>query len=130
MDGRTTKKAEHAETVKTLVCRGLERKDIVAYAAEKEWREEPGDIDHLIEVANAELAKEAAELDAEIELGKAVARLNHLYQQTIKVQDFKTALQIQKEINKVLQLKVTAEKMRTPQQNATPADRPRLAIVK
>ena len=130
MDGRNTRQAEHAEKVKTLVCRGLDRNDILAYAKEKAWREEPADLDHLIEIANDELAKAAAELDTEIELGKAVARLNHLYQQTVKVQDFKTALQIQKEINKVLELKVTAEKLRAPQRNASaPAERPRLKIV-
>lgn len=130
MDGRNSKNADRAETVKTLVCRGLERKDIIAYGREKEWREEAGDIDHLIEAANADLAREASELDTEIELGKAIARLNHLYQQTVKVQDFKTALSIQKEINKLLALKVTAEKLRAPGQQQQPAERPRLKIVK
>jgi hypothetical protein len=130
MDGRNTRQAEHAETIKTLVCRGLDRKDILAYAREKAWREEPADLDHLIEIANDELAKDAGELDTEIELGKALARLNHLYQQTVKVQDYKTALQIQKEINNVLKLKVTAEKLRAPQRTTNaPAERPRLKIV-
>jgi hypothetical protein len=115
--------------VKTLLCHALDRSAILAYAAEKGWHEEPGDIDHYIEIGNSELATAAAEIDTDTELGKAVARLSHLYMQTLKVQDHKTALSIQKEINKVLTLKLAADKLRVPSQHSTPAARPRLKIV-
>jgi hypothetical protein len=121
---------DHQNKVKTLICRGLDRDTILAFAASNEWKEEPGDIDHYIEAAKIALATDAGEIDTETELGKAIARLNHLYMESVKVQDHKTALSIQKEINKLLALKVTADKLRAPASNTTPAERPRLKIVK
>ena len=121
---------EHADTVKTLICRGLDRSTILAFARDKAWHEEPGDIDHYIETANAALAVAAGEIDTDTQLGIALARLNYLYMQADKVQDHRTALAIQKEINKILTLKVTADKLRTPATNSTPAQRPRLTIAK
>jgi hypothetical protein len=121
---------ERAAMVKTLICRGLDRATILVYATSNKWHEEPGDIDHYIEAANLELANDAGEINTETELGKAIARLNHLYMESVKVQDFKTALAIQKEVDKILTLKVTADKLRAPATNTAPAERPRLKIVK
>lgn len=115
-----------------LICRGLDRASIHAFARENHWKEEPLDIDHYIEVGNSELAKAAGEIDVEIELGKAHKRLDDLYMQANKGKDIKTALSAQKEINKILALKVTADQLRHPASN-TPAgntaERPRLKIV-
>ena len=94
-------------TIYKLLCRGLNRADILIFAAQNHWDENETAIDRYIDAAIAELAK-AANVDIEAELGKSIERLNHLYQNAVKVQDFKTALSIQKEINKVLQLKVAA----------------------
>ncbi len=114
----------HPATILKLLCRGLDRTRILAYAADQHWTETPKQIDSYIAEANTQLAEEAAAIDTETELGKAIARLNHLYMEAVKVQDHKTALAIQKELNKVLVLKVKA---RAPA--AQPAGKPRLKIV-
>lgn len=46
----------------------------------------------------------AANYDRTRELGTAIARLNDLYRRAVAIQDTKTALQIQREINKLLDL--------------------------
>lgn len=46
----------------------------------------------------------AANYDRTKELGTAIARLNDLYRRAVAIQDTKTALQIQREINKLLDL--------------------------
>lgn len=123
-------KAARMSMVKTLICRGLDRATILTYATSNQWKEEPGDIDHYIEAANIALAADAGEIDTEVELGKAIARMNHLYMNSEKVQDFKTALAIQKEINKLLTLKVAADRLRIPAGTSAPVERPKLKIVK
>lgn len=99
---------ERLDSVKTLLCRGLDRTTILQYAAEKKWKSAPDLVDAWISAAMLELVDDAGAIDTEAELGKALARLNYLYMNSSKVQDFKTALAIQKEINKVLALKVKA----------------------
>lgn len=46
----------------------------------------------------------AANYDRTRELGTAIARLNDLYRRAVAIQDTKTALQIQRELNKLLDL--------------------------
>lgn len=46
----------------------------------------------------------AANYDRTKELGTAIARLNDLYRRAVAIQDTKTALQIQREINRLLDL--------------------------
>jgi dihydrodipicolinate synthase/N-acetylneuraminate lyase len=99
---------ERLNSVKTLLCQGLDRTTILQYAAVMKWESAPGQVDAWISAAMLELADDAGNIDTEAELGKALARLNYLYMNASKVQDFKTALAIQKEINKVLVLKVKA----------------------
>lgn len=99
---------ERLDSVKTLLCRGLDRATVLQYAAEMKWEAAPGQVDDWISAAQLQLAEDAGAIDTEAELGKAIARLNYLYMNASKVQDFKTALAIQKEINKVLTLKVKA----------------------
>ena len=99
---------ERLDSVKTLLCRGLDRATILQYATEKQWNSSADQVDAWISAAQLQLAEDAGAIDTEAELGKALARLNHLYMNATKVQDFKTALAIQKEINKVLTLKVKA----------------------
>ena len=85
------------------ICRGLSRSEILQMAAEKHFKEKPAAIDELIAAAEERLSTAAANLDLEIENGKAIVRLNELYQVAFKCQDFKTALSIQKEINRRLE---------------------------
>lgn len=46
----------------------------------------------------------AAGFDRTRELGRAIARLNNLYRRSIQIQDCKTALGVQRELNKLLAL--------------------------
>tara|TARA_R100000808_G_scaffold1624_2_gene7220 strand:- start:1474 stop:1854 length:381 start_codon:yes stop_codon:yes gene_type:complete len=46
----------------------------------------------------------AAEFNEDIERGRAYARLNLLFLSTMRVQDYKAALAVQKEINKLIHL--------------------------
>ncbi|MEP6743833.1 MAG: hypothetical protein ABJB61_15155 [bacterium] len=108
-----------------LICRGLDRVSIHAYAHANGWKEERGDLDHYIEVANEELSKAAGEIDTEIELGKAHKRLDFLYMKAVEGKGFKVALDIQKEINKILTLKVAARTKTAP----VPQPKTRLKIV-
>lgn len=115
------------DEVKLLLCRGLDRPTILTYAAQNNWEASPEEIDDWISKAQLQLAEDAGNIDTETELGKSLARLNYLYMNATKVQDFKTALSIQKEINKVLALKVQA-KGAVPR--AKEGERPRLQIAK
>lgn len=108
-----------------LLCRGLNRAAIIRYANEKAWEATELQIDAFIDAAIAELAKSAG-VDLESELGKSIERLNYLYMQCDKVHDFKTGLAIQKELNKMLELKVKAASLRAVGQQ--PAKEPRKGI--
>ncbi len=122
-----TELEERLDSVKTLLCRGLDRTTILQYAAEMKWDSGPEQVDDWISAAMLQLAEDAGAIDTEAELGKALARLNHLYMNSAKVQDFKTDLAIQKEINKVLTLKVKASAAAGAKTEAVP--RPKLKIV-
>lgn len=114
-----------------FLVRGLNRETIAAYAKEYHWNASLTEIDSYIETATGLLAARAADLDIEAELGKAIERYNDLYMRCDKVQDYKTAVSIQKEIGKLLKLQVEAEAIRrgrAPQQ--TTEEKPRLKIVK
>jgi hypothetical protein len=52
----------------------------------------------------AEYFRACADFNPELELGKSIARLNMLFMNSSKIQDFKACLSIQKEINKLLSL--------------------------
>ena len=120
---------DHVAKTYTLICRGLDRATILAYAAENGWDETPDQIDELIAAANEELAKAAANVDLEKEFGKAIARLDRLYMDASKVQDLKTALAVQKEINKLLALK-SKPGTASSTNRANTGERPRLTIAK
>ena len=52
----------------------------------------------------AEYFRRCAEFNPQLEKGKCIARLNLLFKNTMQIQDFKAALSIQKEINKMMRL--------------------------
>lgn len=114
-----------------LILRGLSRETIIIYATQEKWSETPAEIDDLIDAAYAELANKAASVDTDAEFGLAFVRLNDLYMDAKKVQDTRTALQVQKEINKLLALqKAGAGAGRsTARGTTTPQEKPRLKIV-
>ena len=121
---------EHVAKTYTLICRGLDRATILAYAEENGWTETPEEIDQLIESANEELAKNAASVDLNTEFGKAIARLDRLFMDAQKVQDLKTALAVQKEINKLLALKSKPGTASSTTNRTNTGERPRLTIAK
>lgn len=96
--------AKRKEEVYNLLCTGLRRAEILAYAEKKEWPETEAQIDRLIDEAITRLA-EAAAISLDVETGRAIERLNKLFKEALKVQDIKTCLSVQKEINRMLQLK-------------------------
>jgi hypothetical protein len=53
----------------------------------------------------AEYFRQCSHINRDFELGRALARLNLLFQNSLQIQDFKSCLSIQKEINKILSLK-------------------------
>jgi hypothetical protein len=52
----------------------------------------------------AEYFRACADFNPELETGKAIARLNLLFRNSMAIQDFKACLAIQKELNKLLAL--------------------------
>lgn len=62
--------------------------------------------------------------DPEVERGRAVERLHRLYFNCMRIQDFKAALQVQREINALVGLK------QKPGRTQTPADKMREASAK
>lgn len=86
-----------------LLVLGTSRAQIIQYASEKAWNVTDRQIDHYIQRANQRFEEESKVHQAH-ELGKAVRRLNDLYQKTLKVQDYRQALANQRELNALLGL--------------------------
>jgi hypothetical protein len=74
---------------------------------QKEMRDQGIPDDLIAGAIDAALAyyRTLAEFTPEEELGKACARLNLLFMSSMEIQDYKTALSVQKEINRLLDLK-------------------------
>ena len=115
-DDKDLTREQKVDRVYLLICRGLDRSSILEYARDPDqaWKDKDAAIDEFISEAETKLADEAANIDPQAEAGKAIARLNHLYQEAIKCQDHKTALSIQKEINKLLALSLGTKAASTP----------------
>lgn len=80
---------------------GLSRREIIQYASvTKKWNVTPRQIDTYILSATEQL-KKAGQRHRETEMGKALARLEKLYQSNLKIQDYKAALAVQQEITKL-----------------------------
>ena len=54
--------------------------------------------------------KDLAHLDKDAQRGLAIERLNLLFLKSLQIQDYKACLAIQKEINNLLDLKITKKK--------------------
>jgi len=99
-------KATEAEIVERVnfvfeaLCEGVLSRDMFEYVAKKrpEWDVAERTVQRYVQQANAEFKKLAAK-NRDREFGKANARLNTLFLRNLKVQDYKTALAVQKEIN-------------------------------
>lgn len=91
-------------TVFGLIVAGCTRAEIIRYSAEKTtWGVESRQIDAYIAQATVQLG-EASKTSRAVELGKALARLNDLYAKSLRIQDYKACLAMQKEISELLAL--------------------------
>jgi hypothetical protein len=109
---------EATREVYQLFCRGLTHDQIVEHAKLHKWGLRESVLDDVIERATERLVKTAEALNLDTQLGKALERLENLYQEAAtgeiscpkcsapieKAKDPKTALAVQKEINSLLRL--------------------------
>lgn len=93
--------AERVTKVFELLVLGLSRQEIMQYCSA--WEITTRQIDVYIQKATERL-KAHADYQREEQLGVAINRLNKLYRDNLKVQDYKGALAVQKELNTLLGL--------------------------
>lgn len=87
-----------------LLMAGVQRHDIRRYVAEKvKWEVPERTLDRYVARAT-ELIRASAAFDRNTELGRAISRLHDLYSRSYRVQDFKTCLTTQRELNELLGL--------------------------
>ena len=89
-------------TVYNMLLLGVSRADIIQYALEN-WNIGDASTDEYIAKANALFAEKSKPIRDE-QFGKALERLENLYQKNMKIQDYKAALATQKEISELIGL--------------------------
>lgn len=82
---------------------GFSRVQIIEFGLKNDWNVVDGTVDQYISKANKRYAEASAIVRNE-QLGLAISRLNHLLQKNMSIQDYKTALSAQKELNALLGL--------------------------
>lgn len=88
--------------VHEMLVQGFTRPQIMQFIAEKtNWNLKERTIDWYISLATERIEKEG-EAAQEFELGRALARLDDLYRRNMAIQDYKAALQVQRERSKLL----------------------------
>jgi hypothetical protein len=92
---------DRVHSVYTDLINGKRRAEILRYAST--WGVTDRTIDNYISRAN-DLLEQEAETVRERELGKALARYNAIYKAAIEAGDLKLALDVQKEISRLLGL--------------------------
>lgn len=107
MSGKKPTKVDHAQRVDKvfeLLTAGLSRAQIVRFIADKtDWAVGERTIDNYIAKAT-EGFEAIADVDRRVMAGKAIARLDELYARSMRIQDYKVCLAIQREINSLLKL--------------------------
>lgn len=89
---------ERVSIIFELLCKGVTSHEIFQYVSKNyEWNVSERQLYNYLGKAN-EKFKELSEKHKDIEFGKSVTRLNLLFYRSLKIQDYKTCLQIQKEI--------------------------------
>jgi len=95
---------EHVEKIAELICQGATKADIAEYIAKKnDWKLSTAQLDVGIKAAKALITK-SSKFDPAYAIGQGISRLNDLFRRAFQIQDYKTALAVQKEINKLLSL--------------------------
>mgnify|MGYP000930120432 CR=1 FL=1 len=93
---------ERVTVVYTLLIRGASRDEILRHGAEK-WTLATRQMEDYLARATERLKALAAYVHEE-ELGRARAQLHDLYGKNMKVQDYKAALQVRKDLSELLGL--------------------------
>lgn len=95
---------EATREAERLFCRGLTRDLIVTRAKEEKWRLSESVLHRAMDRAQERLIEIGTALNLDTEAGKALTRLENLYEQAVNGKDTKTALAVEKEIIKLLRL--------------------------
>jgi len=99
---KKTELLQRTAKVAELLMQGLTGGQIWQYASEKlHWKTSERNIYRYMKIANEQFAQEAQAKHTE-EFGKALRRLNYLFANCLKIQDYKGALAMQREINEMM----------------------------
>ncbi len=113
---------EVSREVERLFLRGLKPDDIMARAKAEKWGAPQSALSKAIDDATQRVIEIGAALNLDTELGKALGRLEALYQEATENEETKVALDVVKEINKLLRLGDYARRVPVPvPQPARPA---------
>jgi len=102
-----------ARLVMELVVTGLDDARIVGVVREQHESTTAKQAALLIRKARAALTASSS-VDRQEELGRSLARLNELYARTMRIQDYKAALAVERERIKLLALDTTPEASARP----------------
>lgn len=93
--------------IQELVLQCWPRRLICQYVSQKtEWNVTDRSVDRYIRKVQKEL-RESSAWEKDLEVGKALRQLDDLYRRTMKISDYKTALQVLRQRTELLQLKHT-----------------------
>ena len=107
----SAEKAARIATIYRLLLSGMRRREILQYVAEKtDWGLETSAIDKYMREATQEIKEVTAE-EIETARGMAYKRLDTLYYKSLLINDYKTALAVQKEMNELFGLKVIKQEI-------------------
>ena len=107
----SAEKAVRIATIYRLLLSGMRRREVLQYVTEKtDWGLETSAIDKYIAEATKEIKEVTAE-EIETARGMAYKRLDTLYYKSLLINDYKTALAVQKEMNELFGLKVIKQEI-------------------
>ncbi len=100
-------KAARVALVYRLLLSGMRRREVLQYVTDKtDWNISEPMVDKYLREATDEI-KQVTDEEMETARGMAYKRLDTLYYKSLLINDFKTALAVQKEMNELFGLKIT-----------------------
>lgn len=107
----SAEKAVRIATIYRLLLSGMRRREVLQYVTEKtDWGLGTSAIDKYIAEATKEIKEVTAE-EIETARGMAYKRLDMLYFKSLLINDYKTALAVQKEMNELFGLKIIKQEI-------------------
>lgn len=94
---------QRIQSVFELLIAGARRRDIMRHASENGWNVSERQVQNYIQRATEQL-RAHAEVKRDVELGRAIRRLHKLWQDTHAAGDYRTSLQVQRELTHLLGL--------------------------